>query len=170
MSTSQPSTVNFLSPLGFKLTIERTPNVNYFVQAVSLPIVSVGQVNVITPFTKIPVGGDRLTYSDLIITFKVDENMENYVEILDWLTRLGYPESLEQSYDRSIKFPTTETALSDVKLHILSSSKNPLHEITFFDAHPTTLSELNFSSTMSDVDYLECTATFAFRSFKYKRL
>jgi hypothetical protein len=169
MSTTQPATVNFLSPLGFRLTIDRTPNLNYFIQNVSLPIVSVGQVNVTTPFTKIPVGGDRLTYSDLIITFKVDERMENYLEIFNWISRLGYPETIN-SYDRSVRTPSTETALSDITLHILSSSKNPLHEIRFLDAHPTTLSELSFSSTLTDVDHLECTATFAFRTFTYKRL
>lgn len=167
----QPDTVNFLSPLGFKLSIERAPSVNYFVQEVSLPTVQLGQTSVPTPFSRVQLGGDHVTYSELSVTFKVDELMENYIEMLTWINGLGFPDDFGQSFDRSIRFPRADQqALSDIKLHVLSSSKNPIHEITFIDAYPTSLSNLNFSSTITDVDHLECTVTFAFRTFKHKRL
>lgn len=163
---TQPSTVNFLSPLGFKLIIERAPSVNYFVQQVALPSVNLGQTSVPTPFTRLQLGGDHVTYSELALTFKVDEKFENYLEMLGWINGLGFPDNFEQSFDRSVKFPVPEKkALSDIKLIILSSSKNPIHEITFADSYPTSLTSLNFTSTISDVDHLECTATFAFRTF-----
>lgn len=168
---TQPDTVNFLSPLGFKLIIERAPSVNYFVQQVSLPSVNLGQTSVPTPFTRLQLGGDHVTYSELAVTFKVDENCENYIEMLNWINGLGFPDSFDQSFDRSVSFPVPEKkALSDIKLIILSSSKNPIHEVTFIDSYPTSLTNLNFTSTMSDVDYLECTVTFAFRTFNIKSL
>jgi hypothetical protein len=163
---SQPDTVNFLSPLGFKLIIERAPSVNYFVQAVALPSVNLGQASVPTPFTRVQLGGDHVTYSELAVTFKVDEKFENYIEMLNWINGLGFPDSFDQSFDRSVTFPAADKqALSDIKLIILSSSKNPTREITFIDAHPTSLTSLNFTSTLSDVDHLECTVTFTFRTF-----
>jgi hypothetical protein len=163
---SQPDTVNFLSPLGFKLIIERAPSVNYFVQAVELPSVNLGLTSVPTPFTRVQLGGDHITYSEMSVTFKVDEKLENYIEMLNWINGLGFPDSFDQSFDRSVRFPPADKqALSDIKLIILSSSKNPTREITFIDAHPTSLTSLNFTSTLSDVDHLECTATFTFRTF-----
>lgn len=167
----QPDSINFLSPLGFKLSIERAPSVNYFVQQVSMPSVQLGQTSVPTPFTRLQIGGDHVSYSDLSVTFKVDEMMENYVEMLSWINGLGFPENFEQSFDRSQTLVnTTKLALSDVTLHVLSSSKNAIHEITFVDAYPTSLSGLNFSSTLTDIDHLECTVTFAFTTFRHKRL
>lgn len=163
---TQPSTVNFLSPLGFRLIVDRAPSVNYFVQQVSLPSVNLGQASVPTPFTRLQLGGDHVTYSELAVTFKVDENFQNYLEMLSWINGLGFPDNFGQSFDRSTRFPVPEQqALSDIKLIVLSSSKNPIHEITFVDSYPTSLTNLNFTSTISDVDHLECTTTFAFRTF-----
>jgi len=168
---TQPDTVNFLSPLGFKLLIERAPSVNYFVQEVSLPSLNLGQASVPTPFSRLQLGGDHVTYSELTVVFKLDEKLENYIEILNWINGLGFPDSFNQSFDRSVAFPAaSEQAISDIKLFVLSSSKNISHEITFVDAHPTSLSSVNFSSTITDVDHLECTATFAFRTFNIKVL
>ena len=168
---TQPSTVNFLSPLGFKVIIERAPSVEYFVQQVGLPSVNLGQTSVPTPFTRLQLGGDHVTYSELSVTFKVDELCQNYLEMLNWINGLGFPDSFEQSFDRSAKFPAPEKkALSDIKLIVLSSSKNPIHEITYLDCYPTSLTNLNFTSTMSDVDHLECTVTFAFRTFNIRSL
>ena len=39
--TDQPDNQNFLSPVGYKFQIKKTPKTNYFVQAVNLPSVSV---------------------------------------------------------------------------------------------------------------------------------
>lgn len=169
--STQPDTVNFLSPLGFKLIIERSPSVNYFVQQVSLPNVMVGQSSIPTPFARLQVGGDHVSYGELTVTFKVDEKLENYIDMLNWINGLGFPDNFDQSFDRSVRFPAAaQQALSDIKLLVLSSSKNPSHEITFVDAHPTSLSGINFSSTISDVDHLECTTTFVFRTFNIKLL
>ena len=38
-----PKNKNFLSPVGFKFIIGRTPNVDYFCQAASIPEVSIGE-------------------------------------------------------------------------------------------------------------------------------
>jgi hypothetical protein len=35
----------------------------------------------------------------LLIKFLVDENLENYMEIQNWMRGLGFPESLQEIYD-----------------------------------------------------------------------
>ena len=52
-----------------------------------------------TPFKPIPVMGTNLTFSNLSVTFIVDEFLENYRELHDWLTAIGFPKSRKQFRD-----------------------------------------------------------------------
>jgi len=88
-SNTEPVNKNFLSPLGFKFVIKKTPHINYFIQSVSLPDITLGDTYVPTPFTRIPIAGDHIEYGDLIFTFKVDESMKNYRELYNWITAIG---------------------------------------------------------------------------------
>lgn len=154
---TEPANKNFLSPLGFKFAIKKTPNVNYFVQSVSMPGVSLGSANLPTPFVRVPIAGDHLGYGDLQITFKIDENMTNYLEIFNWLKQIGFPDTFDQ-YD-----PTN--VYSDATLTVLSSAMNPKFEVQFYDMYPTDIGGINFNTISADVDYIETIATFRFRSF-----
>ena len=84
--STEPKSTNFLSPLGGKFTIKKLPSVNFFVQSVAIPSVTVGEIPIGTPFSaKLQLPGDLVTFGDLVITFRVDENMENYLEIFNWI-------------------------------------------------------------------------------------
>ena len=43
--------------------------------------------------------GDTISFSDLEITFLVDENLENYREIHGWMYGIGFPKSRTQFAD-----------------------------------------------------------------------
>ena len=43
--------------------------------------------------------GDKITYDDLSFSFFVDENLENYLEVHNWIRGLGYPESIQEFSD-----------------------------------------------------------------------
>jgi hypothetical protein len=168
---NQPIDQSYLSPLGFKLQIKKTPHVNYFVQKAVIPRVSLGTADVATPFTKMPYPGTKLTFDNLQVTFKVDENMMNYLEIYSWLRDVGFPDNFAQYQNiAGQSISSGEGVFSDITLIILSSAMNPNLEITFFDCFPVDLSELEFDSTLSDVDYLTATVTFANRRFDIKTL
>lgn len=168
---NQPIDQSFLSPLGFKLQIKKTPHVNYFVQKVNVPSVTLGTADIESPFTKIPFPGTKLTYGNLDVTFKVDENMMNYLEIYSWLREVGFPDNFAQYGSIAGKSITSgEGVYSDITLIVLSSAMNPNLEFTFFDCFPVDLSELTFDSTSADVDYLTATVTFANRRFDVKAL
>jgi hypothetical protein len=155
--TDEPSNKNFLSPLGFKFSIKKTPHVNYFVQNVNLPGVSLGSASIPTPFVKVPLAGDHIGYGDLQITFKVDEDMANYLEIFNWIKTIGFPDSYSQYNPAEV--------YSDATLTVLSSAMNPKFDITFVDLYPMDLGGFMFNSTAADVDYIETVATFRFRTF-----
>ena len=166
----QPDNTQFLSPLGFNFMIKKLPNTNYFVQSVNVPSVQATDVVMPTPFTNIPTIGDRLNYSEFQLSFKVDEDMTNYIELYDWLLQLHFPEDFAQAKNiyqkqNNVDF-LADGPYSDATLTILNSAMNPNKEVIFEDCYPIALSDLQFSTTAASVDYIECQATFRYRMFR----
>lgn len=146
---------NFLTPIGFKFSIDNTlyPNLEYFCNTVSLPSISVPAVD--SPYKGVNLGisGDRLEFDDLTITFNITENMENYKETFDWMHNSI---SSQQNYT------------SDATLAVLSSHNNVTKELIFKDCFPISLSGADFTSIASDVEYLQATVTFKYTNFEFK--
>ena len=177
---SQPSNKNFLSPFGYKFSIKRTPTVNWFVQSVVLPSITLTNTTVPTPFIQLPIPGDHIEFGNLRVTFRVDEDMNNYLELYNWLQALGFPDNFDQYKNIASRTRgplsgnadslTGDSIYSDATLLILSSNMNPITEITFVDVFPVALSELSFNSQLTDVQYVEASVTFAHRKFDIKQL
>jgi hypothetical protein len=158
-----PSNKNFLSPLNFKFTIKKAPHVNFFIQKVNIPDLSLKPVITPNPMVNIPQIGDHLDYGLLNITFKLDEDLQNYLEIHNWIKALGKPEDfVARKAIREKPSYTGESETSDISLMILSSSKMANYEITFTDCHPVSLTGVLFNTTDNDVNYVEASATFKY--------
>ena len=159
-----PSNKNFLSPLNFKFQIKKAPHVNFFIQKVNIPSISIEtNPSPNNPFVKTPIPGEHISYSDLSISFKVDEDLTNYMELHNWIKALGKPQNFEQFKDIQNKPSYTgEGIYSDISVLVLSSTKMPNYEITYADAFPYNLSDLVFNTTDSDVNYIEASATFKY--------
>jgi len=82
---------SLLSPLSFEFQLKRAPHVEFFIQAVRTPGLSLPSIPMPSPHLRIPRAGEHIDYDDLSIDFKVDENFQNYLEIHDWLRGLGKP-------------------------------------------------------------------------------
>ena len=94
---------NFLSPVGFKFTLAKEPKVAFFSTSARIPDISLGTAVQTNYLKDIHVPGDRLTYSDFSLRFLIDENLENYMAIHNWLTGLGYPETTQDYRDAITK-------------------------------------------------------------------
>lgn len=166
-----PYNKNFLSPLNFNFYIKRAPYVNFFVQSINLPgfgFVSPIQNN---PFTNIPQAGDRITFQDLEVTFKVDEEMQNYLEVANWIRSLGFPENFEQYAGiKAAKPGSGEELTSDMTMIISNAIKVPQFQINFRNAFPINISRLNFQTTDQTVNYISCTATFKYIFFDIEKI
>jgi len=92
----QPTKLDYASPTQFKFGINQLPKVEYFVTAAELPDLSLETTLQSTPFKDIPVPGEKLTYGNLTVTFLVDEYLENYITLHNWITGLGFPQKREQ--------------------------------------------------------------------------
>ena len=172
--SNQPTNYNFLSPLGYKFLLSRVPNVEYFVQSIQLPDVSLPVAMQSTGFQRIPRPGDKLEFGQLTLSFKVNENLDNYLEIFNWMAALGRPESFAQYKlnDRPYKDldEQKDTVVSNITVTLLSSAMNGNIEFLLRDCFPTSLTNISLDSTMTDVEYVTATATFAVRDFTITKI
>ena len=161
-----PVNKNFLSPLNFKFTIKKAPYVNFFTQKVNIPGISMPPKEAPNPMVNIPYPGDHLRYEPLVLDFKVDEDLQNYLEIHNWVRDLGFPEDFGQYRNIEEADPLSgEGIYSDISLVILSSTKMPNYEITFTDAYPVSISDLQFNTIDQDVNFITARATFRYTYF-----
>ena len=93
---SIPAQLNPLSPNGFQFAVQKLPDITFFCQQANLPGIMLGEPVFATPFSTQPIPGDTLSYEPLELQFLVDENMQNYKVLYNWIVALGFPESYEQ--------------------------------------------------------------------------
>ena len=186
----EPSKLDYASPIQFRFKMAKLPKVEFFVQTANIPGIALGSTTQETPLKDIAGVGDKVTYSTLDISFIVDENLNNYKELHDWLTGLGFPQSHNQfssllatGHDRfpsskvgtatvssdagRITTPLSEgAAYSDATLTVLNSKNIAKTEIRFHNVYPTQLGGLSYDIKASDVDYLQVNATFAYMFYE----
>ena len=153
---NQPTNMNQLNVVSFETNFLRMPNINYFCQRVNIPGISLANTIQSTPFANIPIEGDVLEFEDLNISFIVDEDLQNYLEMYNWLIALGFPERYEQ-YDNQ-----TSDIKSDVNIIIHTNKSNPNYSIVFKDVFPVSLGVLNFDTNNTDLEPIIVDANFKY--------
>ena len=156
---------NFLSPVGFKFTLAKFPKVTFFSNTARIPDITLGTAIQSTYLKDIDVPGEKLTYGELNVRFLVDENLENYMRIHNWLTGLGFPDSAQQFLDKTTDEDNIRDNLeqfSDGSLHILNSNFKDIAIVKFKDLFPIYLTSLEFDATESDVNYFTADVSFKY--------
>ena len=163
---------NFLSPNGFKFSLKKLPHVEYFCQKFDFPGLSIGQASppLNTPFSTLTIAGDHVSYDNFSVEFKIDEDMNSYFEISDWIQGLGFPDSFDQYSALAAQNQLGLGVLSDASITILSNTMEPNIRIDFVDVQPIQLSGFTMSSVSSDISYITAKATFKFRTWNYTRI
>lgn len=161
----QPKNINQLNVVSYKLVISRMPEVEYHCTSVNIPSVNLGgPVLLPNRFSDDKRPGEKLDFDNLNIEFIIDEDLNNYREVYNWLLGLGFPEDHQQHQ----KLPEE---LSDIKLITLTNNSRGNIEFSFKDCFPTLLGEINFTSSAIDLDPMICSASFAFSgSFKIENI
>jgi hypothetical protein len=153
---------NFMSPIEFVVVVKRLPNVQFFTQSVNIPSISMQLIDQPNPFKPIPVSGDRAVYGDLSLSFIIDESMNNYIEVHNWIRGLTFPDNFEQHDNLK---NSQYGLLTDISIIIMNSHKNPNIDVSFRDCFPVNLSEVTLDTTQNDVVYPQATVTFTFKDF-----
>jgi hypothetical protein len=96
----------------------------------------------------------------MTVTFLVDEDYSNYMEILDLMYKAAGP-------DMSKRYQTGEVTGSDGSLHILSNNKNVSEVVfTFHNLFPTILGELQMTNESPDPMLTDLTLQYDYMSYQ----
>ena len=185
--TREPSKSDYASPIQFRFKCTKLPTVEFFVQSANIPGVNLGSAQQNTTLYDIPLPGDKLTFAALDMSFLVDENLNNYKEIHDWMVGLGFPDNHKQFQDlqstgsdrfpgssrstavtgTSVPQPLNEGGIySDATLTVLNSKNIAKTEIRFKNVYPTSLGSLSYDVKQSDVDYLVAPISFNYTNYE----
>jgi len=167
---NQPDNLNVLSPVSFRLVIEKFPETTFWCQSANIPGVSVSEGTINTPYRDIPTIGDKMEFETLDITMIVDEDLSNFNEIMKWMRgstpvddRKNYTEYLNTRRTQDL-MTDYQNYLSDATLHVLSNSKNINKSVIFYDIFPSSLGALSFDSA-GDVTPLTTDISFQIRDY-----
>jgi hypothetical protein len=184
----QPEKLDYASPTQFKFGIHQLPKVEFFTLSANVPGISASVVTRATPFKDIPIVGDKLTYDNLSITFQVDEYLENYVSLHNWMKGIGFPTDRQEfrtfrdvtsNTPASGKTPPTDLVgkaipdkalYSDAYLMVLSNKNNAIVEVNFQNIFPVSLGALEFTQSVTDIEYMTATAEFAYQIYEINTL
>ena len=141
------------------------PKAAFFCNSARIPEIVLGTAIQPSYLKDIDVPGEKLTYGDLTIRFIVDENLENYMSIHNWLTGIGFPETPKQFTEQT----TDEDNLrdlneqwSDGSLSVLNSNYRTTANVKFQDLFPVSLTSLDFDATETDIQYFTAEAVFKY--------
>jgi len=159
---------NFLSPVGFQFTLQKKPKIDFFCNSANIPGINLGVAMQPTPLKAIPVPGETLTYDDLTLNFMVDEDMENYLEVWNWLNQFGFPRDFGQYQqllnedENNTGKQTAISGMSDATLLIYNSNYIPNLKIEYKDLFPVSLSSIQFDTTSDDINYASAQVVFKY--------
>lgn len=158
----QPTNPNMLAKTKFQFVLQRAPTVTFFCQRAVIPSLSLSVAKQLTPFNNIPRPGAKMEYESYPVTFKVDEDLKNYMEIFNWMNDLGFPEDFSGYPDLARQ---GQKEVSDSTMLIETGKNNANIKIVFRDMFPIALSELEFDVNEDDITYQDVTVTFAYQRF-----
>ena len=167
--TTYPENRSYLSNNKFDFTLDRLPNFTFLVQTVNLPAMSLTASNFQTPLANIQLPGTQLAFGQLTMTFIVDEDMESWYEIYNWMFQLGNPESNNKRGTLTGVAGASNHIVSDAKLIIKTNANNPNWRVRFHDMFPTDIGEINFSTTDTQ-EFITSTATFIYTYYELERV
>ena len=186
-STNQPTVFDYATGTQWRLAFNRLPKTTWFCTAANIPGITLGEAQYPTPMTDMVVTGDKLTFETLNITFLVDEELQNYRELWDWIVGMGSPvnhsqwstiltkgDSAIRQFGTDDTDPRTKTTYEESNLYsdstlIVYNSKNKAKvNVQFKNMFPTTLSSLEYSQELTDVEYFKASATFRYLYYEFE--
>tara|TARA_Y100001956_G_scaffold56876_1_gene55900 strand:+ start:515 stop:1036 length:522 start_codon:yes stop_codon:yes gene_type:complete len=156
--------INYLSAVSFDTNFARIPKTSFTCTSVSIPSLALGITNYASLFSDLPIEGDKINFEQLSISFIVNEDFSNYIEVFNWITSIGFPDSFDQFSlkDSLAQSTSTNTLRSDMNIIVNTNKSNPNYNILFKDAFPTSLGNIDFNAGSASIDPIIVQATFAF--------
>lgn len=169
----QPTNYDLARPTQFRFDLLKIPNTQFFATEVNLPGIAFGGDAIMNSrYKSMPFMGDTLDFSPLELSFNVQENLANYLEIHQWMIGIGFPKTPTQ-FSQAISSEDTKeignagkgsvtnpsVLTSDATLTLLTNKNNPVIRVFFRNVYPTSLSGLQFDTKDTAAEGLTASVT-----------
>lgn len=135
--------LNYLQPTGFRILVDsiRFSNFVFFAQSVTHPDLTTSAAEVrYRNYSSVPQIPDTFTYGELNMNVIVDEDMNSYTEIFNWM---------KTNVENNVRGPEEEnSSYADLLLTILSSKNNLNKKIKYVNCFPTNIGSINLESNL----------------------
>lgn len=161
---------NYLQPNGFRVVINRRnfPNLQFYAQSVSHPDVNLPSAEIaFSRISSVPYLGDATEYGTLVLEVLLDEDMNSYRELYNWMqtatdTKHHLGSNVLSTANEAIKDPS----YYDITVAVLSSHNNVNRKFKYLNAFPTSIGQIQMNATTSE-QFLSFQTTFRFDFFEF---
>lgn len=163
---------SILNKNNFRLLIDKVPTVEYYVQTVTIPgmqfteAVQAAGVGIDVYFP-----GDKVSFETLSVKFLIDEDLENYKEIYNWINAIvpiadptdykNYTNTVTSKIGQVSAVDSNLNQYSDITLVINTNKNIPNRYFRFYDCFPISLGGLELQSG-GENEPVSCEVTFRF--------
>ena len=112
-----------------------------------------------------------MDYDPFSLSFIIDEDMENYMILHNWLKGVGTPNTVFERSEYRAKMESVfgnDDLYADGTLTILNSNFNMNYNVIFKDLFPVSLSALDFNATIDGTEYAMAQATFRYLQYEVR--
>jgi hypothetical protein len=155
--------INYLQPTQFRIVIDRQrfPNIAFYAQSVNLPGLQVNPAPApFRQYTDVPQVGDTFTYGELTMQAILDEDLNVYSEIYNWMQDMVKENFKEQSSGED------EPTMTDIFVSILSSHNNIIKTIKYRNAFVTSLGDIDMEVSTDATPVITFPVSFRFAYFE----
>ena len=141
---------NYLNPSRFVFIIDQPglEHVEFSCQLVSIPGISVDSIPTQFRGMRANMTGSSIVFEPFTARFIIDETLENYSTIFNWLYKEMGSDQPEQTLHK------------DLILLIYTNNNNVKTKIHMISTIPTSLSPVEFETTKTDTQYLYADVSF----------
>lgn len=145
----------------FKLMFNNIPNVEYSCFATNLPGLAIRSTSTPTPLSPLEIPDNIVGFTPLRVSFLVDQNLKNYMEIWRWMVGIGFPNSHAQAR----VFEHHNDIYSEATLIITTNKMNPNITVNFHNIWPAEISDLRFTAQSKEMEYLTAEVVFRYTTY-----
>ena len=156
-----PSKINLAKSTNYKLNLNVLPGTLFWLTTANIPTISSNEVPIPDPIHGYRYKpSNTFTTAPMTVTFLVDEDYSNYMEILNLMYKASGP-------DMSQRYQEGEVTGSTGSLHILSNNKNISDVVfTFHNLFPTILGELQMTNESAEPLLTDLTLQYDYMTYQ----
>lgn len=148
--------INLARSNKFRYNIVKMPILTAMTQSIDLEAIMINEVLVHNPILDLKYHGEKVTYSNLDISFLVDENFDVFAEMYNFVNAAAGPYSLPQTRNENF---------TDIVVDVYdNNSSNIVRTFIFENCFLNVVGNLSFDS--SGADQMLSNATFVYHSFR----